>query len=154
MYIYYPFGNEDLSYISERDYIKILGSGFMSVPKLVENVHFDENRPENHNIYISNIRDNCIMIYDGKQWKLQDRCTIMNQLMDDKVTYLIDKFEQLGEKLSTNTIKKFQKFIDSYEDTEITDFVKKELKFILYNNKSIIENTKQIIDRKILSIQN
>ena len=57
------FGNEDLSYITDTVCKKILNKGYMSVPGLIEHVHFDKNKPENHNIYVSNMRNNNVMIF-------------------------------------------------------------------------------------------
>ena len=37
----------------------------MSIPALVEYVHFNKDIPEYNNVYISNMRDNYVMIYDG-----------------------------------------------------------------------------------------
>ena len=40
---------------------------------LIEKVHFDVNKPQNHNIYISNLKNKYIMIYDGNKWECKDR---------------------------------------------------------------------------------
>ena len=49
----YAYGKEDLSHILEKDFKNILNKGFKSVPNLVEYIHSNKNKPENHNIYIS-----------------------------------------------------------------------------------------------------
>jgi len=67
------YGKEDLSHLLENDYKQILNKGFKSVPALVESIHFNKNKPENHNIYISNMRDNYVLIYDGRNWQLRER---------------------------------------------------------------------------------
>ena len=41
--------------------------------KLIETVHFDENFPENKNIYISAIKGKYIMVYKEGKWELNDR---------------------------------------------------------------------------------
>jgi len=67
------YGKEDLSHILDKDYKTILNKGFKSVPALMESIHFNLNKPENHNIYISNMRDNHVLIYDGNEWQLRER---------------------------------------------------------------------------------
>lgn len=55
-------GKEDLSFITEDRLKKILYKGFKSIENLTEIVHFDKNRPQNHNVYISNIKDSYVMM--------------------------------------------------------------------------------------------
>jgi len=57
------FGKEDLSHITDDTYKKIINKGFKSVPALVDAIHFNKDKPENHNIYISNIRDDYILVF-------------------------------------------------------------------------------------------
>jgi uncharacterized C2H2 Zn-finger protein len=64
---FYAFGNEDYSFISEDKLKSLLNRGFDSVPKLIEYLHFNKNKPENSNIYISNIKDPYIMVFNGNK---------------------------------------------------------------------------------------
>ena len=48
------FGKEDLSFIVDEASKKILHKGFRSIPVLTKYTHFNKNKPEFHNIYISN----------------------------------------------------------------------------------------------------
>ena len=105
------FGKEDMTHIVDELYKKILNRGFKSVPTLVEHVHFNKNKPENHNIYISNIRTNYVLIYDGIDWKLKEKDDILQQLMDDKTAILTDKFEELLTELDEPSIKKISKVL-------------------------------------------
>lgn len=66
------FGKEDMSHLVDEVCKKILNKGFKSVPTLVEHVHFNKNKPEKHNIYISNIQSNYALVYDGNDWKLRE----------------------------------------------------------------------------------
>ena len=45
----------------------------MCIPNLIKRIHFDPKKPENHNIYISNIKNKYVMIYDGIKWNLHNR---------------------------------------------------------------------------------
>ena len=146
------FGEEDLSYISDEVCKKILNKGFQSVPNLVQFVHFNKNKPEHHNVYISNMRDNYVMIYDGDKWKLSDRSEILDQLLEDKRFYLVEKFEELVESLNHITIRKFKRFLDQQDDDEIANNIKKEIRLILYNNKDLPEKTKKLLCNDIQNL--
>jgi hypothetical protein len=44
------FGEENLSYISDDTFKKIIGRGFKSLEEFMNHVHFNKDHPENHNI--------------------------------------------------------------------------------------------------------
>ena len=113
------------------------------VSTLVEQVHFNRNKPENHNVYISNIRTNYALVYDGDDWKLKEREEILQQLIDDKTGILSDKFDELLTTLDEPTIKKFQRFLDNQDENSVTTSLKKDLKLLLYNNKKLAEKAKE-----------
>jgi uncharacterized C2H2 Zn-finger protein len=144
-----PFGQEDVNQITETEYKRILIRGMNSVPAFVEKLHFDKNKPENHNVYISNMRDDYVLVYDGKKWRLKNREDILQQLYDEKSDILETKFEELLERLDEPTIKMFRRFLKVKDsDDAIIKHIKKELKTILYDNRDMIKNTKTICGDK------
>ena len=58
------FNNTDMSHITDKDYEKIMKKCFMSIPALIEKTHYDPNKPENHNIFITNLKDRHIVKRD------------------------------------------------------------------------------------------
>lgn len=44
----------------------------MSIPTLIENIHFNKNTPENHNIIIKNNRSKVVKVFNGQEWKTMD----------------------------------------------------------------------------------
>lgn len=137
------YGKETCEHISDSMFKNILNEGFKSVPMLVEQIHFNKNKPEYHNVYISNIRDNNALIYDGEKWMLSEREAIIDNMMDAKNYILSDKFDELKESLEEKTIRKFQRFLDACDTDIVKSQIKNDLKLSLYNNKQISENTKQ-----------
>lgn len=138
------YGKEDLSSISDQLYIQLLNQGFMSVPALVEKVHFDKNKPENQNIYIPNMRDDYVIVYDGEDWKLCDKTYTLNSLYDDKVYILDTKFQELIKDLPEKVITKFKRFLDKSEDDDTKNNIKKELKLMLYNHRKLVKATRKL----------
>lgn len=137
-----PYGSEDTNKISDAEYQRILRRGFNSVPALVESLHFNKNLPENHNVYISNMRDDYVLVYDGKKWRLKNRNDTLQQIYEDKTDILETKFEELLGRLDEQTIRMFQRFIKVKDsDDEIVKGIKKELKTILYENREMIKIT-------------
>jgi hypothetical protein len=131
------FGKEDLTMITDELCKKILSNGLKCVPTLIDHIHFNEQTPEHCNVYISNIRNKYIMVYDGNSWILKEQDNTISELYDDKKDFLIEKFDVLVDKLSDKTIKKFKRFLDNEEDDKIINGIKKDIKLILYNNRKI-----------------
>lgn len=142
------YGKEDLSSIPDQVYKQLIMKGFMSVPALVEKVHFDKNKPENQNIYISNIRDDYVLIYDGEDWKLFDKKETLDGLYDEKVYILENKFNELIKDLPEQVITKFKRFLDKAENDDTKDGIKKELKLMLYNYRKMVESTRKQIKQQ------
>ena len=140
------YGKEDLSYITDDIYKILLNKGFKSVQNLVEYIHMNENKPENQNIHISNMRDNYVLIFDGIKWCLKERDDVMQEMIENKTDILTDKFEELIKTLDESTIKKFKRFLDEKDEDNVIDQIKKELKMILYNKKLISEPPKVLFN--------
>ena len=147
------FGKEDMTNLADDVCKKILNKGFKSVPNLVEFVHFNKNKPENHNVYISNMQNNYVLVYDGEDWKLKERDNVLQQLIDNKTEILSDKFDELLNKLDEPTIRKFQRFLDQKDEDKIISNIKNDLKLLLYNNKKIPERTRELLSSNDDDIQ-
>ncbi len=135
------FGKEDKQSMNNKEIFNILRRGFGSVPELVKAVHFNEEHPENHNIYISNMRDNYVMVYDGEKWALRDRTETIKNLFDDGRDFLVLRNDQMKEKYNDahkKYIRKFERFdydIDNYPEKR--DEILNDIKLILYNKKDL-----------------
>ena len=134
-----PYGQEDISYITKKDYQKIFSRANMSVPAFVEQVHFNKNKPENHNVYISNMRADYGLMYDGEQWAIHNKEDLLDNMYEDKTVILLDQFEQQYDSLDEPTKKMFERFVKRHEqdDDKLKTIVKKELQQILYNKRKI-----------------
>ncbi len=137
------FGNEDLYQIYSEDEIKkILKTGYQSIYNLIDKTHFDANKPEYHNVYISNMKDVYAMIYDEGKWILKDKSEVVDQLFDDKFCYLSTMYKELQKTLDHITRKKFSRLL-MHNDETTTRGLKKDIKLMLYNKRDIPLNTKR-----------
>jgi len=144
----YAFGTENTSFITPEVCKRLFDKGFNSVPKLVETVHFDVNHPECHNIYIPNSRDNKVMIYNGNNWVLQPRDEIIGQLVEDKKTFILGKYEEMEPYLDEKLIRKFKNFYEQNEEKETVESIKDKVILILINNREIPKKTKKLLEKQ------
>lgn len=137
------FGQEDLSSIQPDISKTILKKGFQSVPSLTKYIHFNKNKPENHNIYIPNMRDKHAMVFTGSNWGLTGKKEIIDQIYDDKKQYLDEKYDELTDSLDNITKKKYGRFRD--QEQEAIKRIKEDINLLLYNSRHVPMETRKMI---------
>jgi hypothetical protein len=131
------YKNTDISHLTKKDYINSIKKMNFCVKYLIEKVHFNPDKPENMNIYISNLKNKYIMIYDGQTWTAKDKKTEIDNLFLDK-EMLLEQW--LEEECYPELKDKFVKYLNNKEKDETLNMIKDEIKLMMYNNKSMIEN--------------
>ena len=137
------YKNTDLSHLTDKDYLFCLNRSNMCIPHLIKKIHLNPKKPENHNIYISNIKNKYIMIYDGYKWNLQNQDDTLNELIDKNEFLLEQKLEEWLEngKDYPEIMRKFNRYLEKKEEDMVLNKIKEEIRLILYNNnKLILEN--------------
>jgi hypothetical protein len=141
------FGSEDKSLISNSEIFGLLKKGFKCVPELVKLLYFDENKPENHNIYIPSISRNYVMIYDGENWGLKDKEDTVENIFNDGRDFLVIKRDEFEDMLDEKYKKRLQKFDRFDNEIDVAEPKRNEIlddiKLILYNKKNMVLKTKQ-----------
>ena len=69
------YNNTDYSHLTERDYITCINDCNHCIKTLIEKLHFNTEKPENMNIYISSIKGNYVMVYKDNSWQIQNKRT-------------------------------------------------------------------------------
>jgi hypothetical protein len=131
------FGKEDISFITKQDWIKLLNMKYMSVKGLIEKIHFNENQIQNANVYISNLKDNYAMYYNGMKWIIESKNDIITNLIDSKTDHLESKFYEIINDLPKLTKEKFTEFLENNDSDNYLNKIKEEIKLMLYNKKDI-----------------
>ena len=145
------FADTDMSFLSNEDIKLLLRKGEDSVVSLVDIVHFDKNRPENHNIYISNIKEPYILLYDGKEWKRCDRDNTIEELYEDKSAFLSDKCidmknNKIMDETTTRKFEGFQNNMDGYfDESKMRNRIIANLGSHLHNKRDIPMKTRKIV---------
>jgi len=139
-----PFGKEDLSHMDDNDYERFLNGFFPGFIKYIEKVHFDENAPRNHNIYISNLKSKYLSIHNGLKWETRTKNDVIDSFIIRKHNELTDKYEELEEsnKLSKKIVDNYQEFCESFTSEEAQKTTKSDVLLMLYGNKDKIKTQK------------
>jgi len=134
------YRDTDISHLTKADYKACLNRANFCVPQIIKNIHFNPKKPENHNIYISNIKNAYVSVYNGRKWNIADRNEFLEDIIEEKTNLLEDKlmeWEEKGENYPL-LIKKFNRYLEKRDVKVVITKIKQEIKFILFNNRHII----------------
>jgi len=132
------YGNEDISYITDKLKTNLLKGPFNMIPKLIEQVHFNNKKPENKNIVLPNKKENKIKIFSGDKWIYKNKCDVINDLVDGKYFILDTHYENAcKDNLPHFTKNKYEEFRDMFDekDNKLHEQLKKECELLLLNNR-------------------
>ena len=132
-----PYKNSDTSHLTNKDYEACIKKVNFCVMKLIEKIHFNPDKPENMNIYISNMKNKYLMVYDGKNWNIANKVEEIDKLYEEKELMLEEWLEQHE---NTEMKDKFIKYLNNKEKDETLNMIKDELKLLMYNKKQLLEN--------------
>jgi hypothetical protein len=132
-------GKEDISKIDSKYIMNALSKGYMSVPALVNHMHFNEKYPEYQNIYIPNKKEPYAMVYTGTDWELRDRDDSLDNLYNKHSGIIVEKFEEFYDQLPLSAQKKIQRFVDECDDIPVINNIKKDIQLMLYNKRNMVK---------------
>ena len=128
----------DYSHLTERDYVRCIHNCNHCVKSLIEKVHFNTKKPENMNIYISNIKGQYAMIYKANKWQIVNKKTQIDDLYDYNEVILENWYEEYKQKYP-EIIKSFKRYLKNKEGNDVIDQVKVKILMMLYNNRNMIQ---------------
>jgi hypothetical protein len=101
------------------------------IPRLIENIKFNPNHKENHNVKIKSDRSKISFVYDENKWKVINK----NELLDELLNYGYDLFKQFfierKDELNEEIINYYNKFKESYI-LKLKKKIKKKIENIAY----------------------
>lgn len=129
-YTLLAYRNTDVSHLTTDDYRSCYKKVNQCVKHLIEKVHFNPSKPENMNIYISNMKDKYLMVYDGSNWNLANKTDELDRLYEEKEMMLEDWLESNPDPILK---EKFVKYLNNKESDECLNRIKEDIKLMLYN---------------------
>jgi len=141
------FGNENLSYMTDDLYKQIMGRGFSAISEFIEHSHFNPKHPENHNVYIANLRNKYVVFYDGDKWMVSSRGDIMEDIIYAKSDFLFSKFKDLRHEMAQPDIDRFMRYMNERDNDKTMNRLKTEISLQLYNNRKLPQKMRQYMEK-------
>ena len=129
------YGSENIDYITEKVFKRLLNTPLSAIPKLIELKHFHPEHPENHNIKITNIHDKFAKIYKDKKWLVKHKKDVIQELVENGYADF-EEFKDLNEDQLAEKIKEKYEIMEKYYiDQEEKLLEKSEISVINGSNK-------------------
>jgi hypothetical protein len=131
------YGNEDLSHITNKLKTELLSIPYGAIPKMIEAIHFNDEKPENKNILLPNKKDNLVKVFEGDKWIYKNKSDTITALVDSKYNIIDDHYDDSEESLPPPVKTTFTKFRKIYEDgdEEMVANLRKQCELVLLNNR-------------------
>jgi division protein CdvB (Snf7/Vps24/ESCRT-III family) len=133
------YSKTDYSHLTEGDYITCIKDCNHCVKTLIEKVHFNKDKPENMNIYISSIKGNYVMVYKDNSWQIQNKKEHIDDLYNYNEVVLENWYDDYKEKYP-HIIQSFQRYLKNKDSNHNINSVKEEILLMLYNNRKLLNN--------------
>jgi len=137
------YGSEDLSHITDALKTYLLRIPFGGIQRLIENIHFNKDKPENINLMITNKRDNKISVYEDGKWVYRNKKKTIQRLIDNKYYILDDHYNEIPEeelsKFNHTNYKSFSDKIDE-SDKQLLEQLYEDVEIIILNKQNKVEN--------------
>jgi len=145
IFILNNYEDTKLDKLTDKIYNKIIRDSeevYQIIPRLLKEIHFNPNIPENHNIVLSNRNKNnkYILVYRNNHWEIELKDTEIDNLICDKENNLSDWVTEKAEKYP-EAFRRFNEYIEQKYDEDMVKLVKEEVELVLYNNRHMIKRT-------------
>lgn len=149
-----PYGS-DTPQVSYEQLRHLLGTGArQTLFRLINEQHFNTEKPEAMNFYISNYKDNIGRVFDGEDWGVKNAEILVDEvferyrgLVDDMLDDLMTDSEEADslDARKSKILEKFGSLIDKWQKRTgrngFEDGIKEELKDLIYGKKGLVKRT-------------
>jgi len=130
------FGQENLEMLTKSFLTKMIKYPYTAIPKMIEEIYFNDKYPENKNIRMLNKKDNKLQILKELRWKYVQKEETIRMLIEDQ-NYHMDKFYQANKDKFNETYQKrfdgFQQKMDSNDKCVLKD-INCETELVFWNS--------------------
>lgn len=147
------FGTEDYNcMIDNKTKSKFLDYGFCLSDALLDYIHFDKKKPNNHNVYVSNFQKKIIRIYDNGKWIIGNTNEILNEIKNKCIDFVYENHKiltNMDDEKKTNykkTIEILHMLLCEYFFTDANDkTLYNNILMKLYNRRQIVIDTIKLL---------
>lgn len=135
------YGQEDLSHISQKDWMRIIKKKLDAIPELTKKIYIDEET--NRNIYIKSFKDGYGLKFNGSKWIPVSMDKLVTELLETNTDRLYDYIES-DDNMSNSGLHKFATDIIeklAEEKSSLAKRNKMDIKELFVENSHVVLET-------------
>jgi hypothetical protein len=126
---YNKLGEEDLSHITESNYLDYHKTHYNGIKKLINQIYLSNEKPENHILKLKSAKSKSIFVKEDNAWTEKDRKEIISDIVVEKILLLKQKAREISKKIGYK-YNSDDESDDISVDIENNNLTEKEIKYI------------------------
>jgi outer membrane protein OmpA-like peptidoglycan-associated protein len=155
--VFVKYNNISYDALSKQEILSILSKHDNALEESIKKIHFNENKPEYNNVFITNLKDQYGHAFDGKQFCAINKAELLNEIIDTHINEIYfskdkynvkqitkDKINNLENKINKNMLKFTDENNKIYKNYK--DYKMEIIKLLIYNlcDKEKFEEIKKL----------
>ena len=128
------YGNENMDYISNDFLNKLLKTPYSAIPKLLKEIHFNKNHPENRTVRIRNKKLKYAEVHNNEKWEYRNKKEVIEDLVEKGYCILDDNYDEENGKIVPKVKQNYEKFKDNFDKKEVKDKIEATAELLIINN--------------------
>ena len=134
--------NENTSYLDKELLFECFRD--MNLPKVLGEIHFNPEHPENHNVKIKNLKQNLMQVIDNGEWVISKKEEVLSHLIMNgwRVlhTYYKKNKSDIQDEMLTDEVDDSVTWLQKIynEDKELMKELKDDVCLLIMNNKAML----------------
>jgi len=124
---------------AEKYYLHAIKRIFLSVPTIIEKIHFNSAFPENHNICITNYRTKLAKVFTGREWKTMEEDQLISELVNTYENLLEDWAEDPEYPERMRYIQIYKEIKERDGRLKVEKEIRDEVKKLIYDKRGMIK---------------
>ena len=149
------FGRESITALTPEEKVCILQANVPFI-ECLRKMNFNENLPEHHNVYMSNIRSGTATVYRDDRlmkWPIEK---VVEYIFDNRLCDIQDIFRELKHKLDPARVERMENRFARWADEEglasnkkYKKEVEREIRYMIYNYRDMVMQTHMALEKGV-----
>lgn len=146
------FGKENFDNLNKNEVFRCLKGGFRYPIYMTTYVNFNKDFPENHNIQLSNIKNDDFKIFDGTKWISVHNDDFYDDVVDRQMI-IVNQLKDTNNEIYKLLPDATKRVLDKIECLEKIDpgkykELKQELRSKVIENRDVVSRTQKMLKKK------
>ena len=129
------------------------------MPKLVNSIHFNKEKPSNMNIILPNKNLPFVYVFENGKWMIANKDNTLSHLVDINFERVDDFYEHYKKFLEGGIIENYERYTEEFANTGLKENIQNNVSDVLEKGsqqaiQSILEKRRQLQDSYLQNTNN